>query len=71
MGIGETAAKLFYEQGAAVIVFDKTERLNLNGLDPIECVQIDVRRKVEVKNEINSIINKYGGIDILISNVLV
>ena len=68
--IGFETYKMFKSYGAEVILLD----YNLKRLKDLQskikelCIHCDVRNKKSVKNAFNKICEKYGGIDILISN---
>jgi len=68
--IGFETYKLFKSYGAEVILLDyNLERLqNLQSKIKDLCIHCDVRNKTSVKKAFNQICEKYGGIDILISN---
>ncbi len=68
--IGFETYKLFKSYGAEVILLD----YNLDKIKSLQskikelCIHCDVRNKKSVKSAFNQICEKYGGIDILISN---
>ena len=68
--IGFETYKMFKSYGAEVVLLD----YNLDRLKDLQskikelCIHCDVRNKKSVKNAFNQICEKYGGIDILISN---
>jgi len=68
--IGFETYKMFKSYGAEVVLLDynsdqlKNLQTKINEL----CIHCDVRNKKSVKNAFNQICEKYGGIDILISN---
>ena len=68
--IGYETYKIFKNYGAEVILLDyNLERLkNLQSKINELCIHCDVRNKKSVKKAFNQICEKYGGIDILISN---
>ena len=71
--LGATILKKFYEEGATVIINynnseDKAHLLNDNLKDRSMLVKCDVSKEDEVKQMIDSIIEKYGRIDILVNN---
>jgi len=68
--IGFETYKMFKSYGAEVVLLDfNLERLkNLQSKIKELCIHCDVRNKKSVKNAFNKICEKYGGIDILISN---
>ena len=68
--IGFETYKMFKSYGAEVILLDyNLERLkNLQTKIRDLCIHCDVRNKKSVKKAFNQICEKYGGIDILISN---
>jgi len=68
--IGFETYKMFKSYGAEVILLDyNLERLkNLQSKIKDLCIHCDVRNKKSVKKAFNQICEKYGGIDILISN---
>ena len=68
--IGFETYKMFKSYGAEVVLLDyNLERLkNLQTKIRDLCIHCDVRNKKSVKKAFNQICEKYGGIDILISN---
>jgi len=68
--IGFETYKMFKSYGAEVILLDyNLKRLkNLQSKIKELCIHCDVRNKKSVKKAFNQICEKYGGIDILISN---
>ena len=68
--IGLETYKMFKSYGAEVILLDyNLERLkDLQSKIKDLCIFCDVRNKKSVKKVFNQICEKYGGIDILISN---
>jgi len=68
--IGFETYKMFKSYGAEVVLLDyNLERLkDLQSRIKELCIHCDVRNKKSVKNAFNKICEKYGGIDILISN---
>jgi len=68
--IGLETYKIFKSYGAEVILLDyNLERLrNLQSKIKELCIHCDVRNKKSVKKAFNQICERYGGIDILISN---
>ena len=68
--IGFETYKMFKNYGAEVVLLDyNLERLkDLQSKIKDLCIHCDVRNKKSVKNAFNQICEKYGGIDILISN---
>ena len=68
--IGFETYKMFKSYGAEVVLLDyNLERLkNLQSKIKELCIHCDVRNKKSVKKTFNQICEKYGGIDILISN---
>jgi len=68
--IGFETYKMFKSYGAEVVLLDyNSDRLkNLQSKINELCIHCDVRNKKSVKNAFNQICEKYGGIDILISN---
>jgi len=68
--IGYETYKIFKSYGAEVVLLDyNLERLkNLQSKINELCIHCDVRNKKSVKKAFNQICEKYGGIDILISN---
>ena len=74
-GIGRSTAILFAKEGAIQVLSDidegalkKTLELIEEGKDRTSIMKVDVRNSEEVKEMINSTIEKYGRIDILIVN---
>ena len=68
--IGFETYKMFKSYGAEVVLLDyNLEKLkNLQSKIKELCIHCDVRSKKNVKKAFNQICEKYGGIDILISN---
>ncbi len=68
--IGYETYKIFKSYGAEVVLLDyNLERIkNLQSRIKDLCIHCDVRNKSNVKKAFNLICEKYGGIDILISN---
>jgi len=68
--IGFATYKIFKSYGAEVVLLDyNLERINdLQSKIKELCIHCDVRNKKSVKKAFNQICEKYGGIDILISN---
>jgi len=68
--IGYATYKMFKSYGAEVVLLDyNLERLkDLQSKIKNLCIHCDVRNKKSVKKAFNQICEKYGGIDILISN---
>jgi NAD(P)-dependent dehydrogenase (short-subunit alcohol dehydrogenase family) len=66
-GIGLASAELFVEQGAKVVVLDKSIH-NVNNLKNVTAIEIDMRNQENIKSAISTIIQKIGTIDVLFSN---
>ncbi len=73
-GIGEAISRLFADEGATVIIWDLlpvgnevATSINNNG-GVAEYTKISVTDKVAVEQEVASIAEKYGRIDVLINN---
>ena len=71
-GIGAAAAKLFYENGYSVVInYNSSEKealmleKELKGSTAIKC---DVSSEKDVKKMVDTVIEKYGKIDVLINN---
>ena len=70
--IGAATANKFLTEGAEVVILDK--KIDVNNSQNIElfkkcfCLECDLTKKNSIDNSLNKIINRYGGIDILISN---
>lgn len=74
-GIGEATAQLFAEQGAHVAIADLDEA---NGKTVVDGIinqggqalfnQVDVSNEQQVKNWIDTVVNYWGSIDILVNN---
>lgn len=74
-GIGRSTAILFASEGAHLILSDiddeglkKTFEAIKEGKDKVSIMKVDVTKPEEVKKMINSTIEKYGRIDVLIVN---
>ncbi|MDC0765203.1 SDR family oxidoreductase [Brevibacillus sp. AG] len=73
-GIGETTVRLFAKEGAKVVIADFSprgnelaEELNQAGFDAL-FVKTDVTKEDEVKNMVNTTVEKFGKVDILFAN---
>jgi NAD(P)-dependent dehydrogenase (short-subunit alcohol dehydrogenase family) len=74
-GIGEACARLFLEQGARVVIVDVHKergdllqsQLQMQGHD-ILFIANDIGNKVEVDSVISLVMERYGRVDILVSN---
>ena len=69
-GIGAATAKAFYEQGAAIIVLDinlKLIKLVAEEVDGLGLV-CDVTKPKDVRRVFDIVCQKFGGIDIVVSN---
>ncbi|XP_011046905.1 PREDICTED: secoisolariciresinol dehydrogenase-like [Populus euphratica] len=69
-GIGESAARLFVQHGAKVVIADIQDELghsvcNEIGSDYVHC---DVTSEIDVQNAVETTISKYGKLDIMFSN---
>jgi len=70
-GIGFATAKILSENGATVVITAKDqERLEKSTLEIPNAVGIaaDIRKRNDVKNVVNKIIEKFGKLDILVNN---
>lgn len=72
-GIGEAAARLFAEHGAAVVVGDIQDELGRRVIasmksDRVSYRRCDVRDEEQVAAAVGYAVEKYGGLDILFSN---
>lgn len=74
-GIGKSTAILAAKEGAIQFLSDINEKglnetleLIIDGKDRTFIEKVDVTNPVEVKNHIDSVVNKYGRIDVLIAN---
>ncbi|GGA28870.1 SDR family NAD(P)-dependent oxidoreductase [Paenibacillus physcomitrellae] len=80
-GIGETAAKLFADQGAHVVIVDWNETQAVRVADEINrkqppngralAVKTDVSSEQQVKRLVQQTITAFGSIDILVNNAAV
>lgn len=75
MGMGETEAILFAQEGAKVIVTDINEEAGLDTVKKIEkaghkaeFMKLDVRNESEWQQVTKSILEKYGKLDVLVNN---
>ena len=68
--IGFETYKLFKKYGAEVVLldFDREKLKKLQSKINDTCIYCDVTNKKSVENAFNKICNKFGGVDILISN---
>ncbi|TFG00654.1 MAG: SDR family oxidoreductase [Promethearchaeota archaeon] len=74
-GIGRATTKLFFEEGAFLVISDidedgleETYNLLENAEERVSLMKVDVRKPEEVKKMIEFAIKKYGRIDVLIVN---
>ncbi|XP_021903084.1 short-chain dehydrogenase cctT-like [Carica papaya] len=71
-GIGYEYCKAFAEKQCRVFASDTPQRMNnmsdLNSFDKIKTLELDVLSDISVSSAINTIISKYGHIDVLINN---
>jgi len=70
--IGLAIAKKFLNEGLEVVLFDKTfnyKKVSVTRiLNKCFCIECDLTNDNQINKSINSLVNRYGGIDILISN---
>ena len=70
--IGAATAKKFLAEGAEVIILDKKisiiDKKNADLFKKCFCLQCDLIKQSSIDNSLKEIVNRYGGIDILISN---
>ncbi|XP_044488054.1 secoisolariciresinol dehydrogenase-like [Mangifera indica] len=73
-GIGESSVKLFVRNGAKVVIADIQDDLGQAVCDEIGCknsvsyVHCDVSSESDVQNAVDTVISKYGKLDIVFSN---
>ena len=72
-GIGKETAKKFREKGAKVVICDFDEVAGLATLDELgkndmSFYKVDVTNTAQIEQMVNSIIDSYGKIDILVNN---
>ncbi|KAH7854215.1 hypothetical protein Vadar_011439 [Vaccinium darrowii] len=73
-GIGESSARLFVQHGAKVVIADIQDELahslceSIGHNEAISYVHCDVSRDSDVRNVVETAINKYGKLDIMFSN---
>lgn len=73
-GIGECTARLFFKNGAKVVIADIQDDLGnaiceeLNSTGAISYVHCDVTKETEVKNAVDTAVSMYGKLDIMFSN---
>nr|AAV68713.1 3-beta hydroxysteroid dehydrogenase [Digitalis parviflora] len=73
-GIGEEAARLFVEHGASVVVADVQDELgrqvvaSVNSDDKISYYHCDVRDEKQVAATVRYAVEKYGRLDVMMSN---
>ena len=72
-GIGKTTSELFLARGGSVICWDINEEqgktfIKENEGAKLEFMKVNVADRTSVENAVNSIIQKYGKIDVLINN---
>ena len=70
--IGAATANRFLEEGAEVVILDKKIDFknfeNINLFKKCLCIECDLTKKNSIKGALKKIIQKYGGVDVLISN---
>ncbi len=70
--IGAATANKFLTQGAEVIILDKKinmqDEQNMKIFAKSFCLECDLTKQISIDKALKKIINKYGGIDVLISN---
>jgi meso-butanediol dehydrogenase/(S,S)-butanediol dehydrogenase/diacetyl reductase len=71
-GIGEATARVFLQEGAAVVVADlnSPEALKKEFKDKVVYVRCDVGVEEDVKNVVKETIGRFGRIDILVNNAM-
>lgn len=71
-GIGEATARLFLQEGAAVVVADlnSPEVLKKEFNDKVVYVRCDVGVEQDVKNVVKETIARFGKVDILVNNAM-
>ena len=73
-GIGKETALLFASEGANVVVVDICEKGGRETVTEIEktgegyFVKVDIRNRKEIELMVKDVVEKYGGIDVLINN---
>ena len=72
-GIGKAAALLFQKRGwqVAAIMRETDNDSELMKLDNVRCYQVDVRDKEMVESCVQTVINDFGKIDVLLNNAAV
>jgi NAD(P)-dependent dehydrogenase (short-subunit alcohol dehydrogenase family) len=75
-GIGAATAKLFLQEGAQVVIVGRTEeklRKMVQGLNPenISYVVGDVAKQEDTQRYVQHAVERYGGIDVLVSNAAI
>ena len=75
-GIGRAIALAFANEGGEIVILDKSDEDAYNTAKDIEALdskvlvmRVDAKNVDQVKNSINSLNEKLGGIDILINNI--
>lgn len=69
-GIGQEIAKAFADSGAQVVGFD-VDVSGLDGLSKIEGIRVDVTDACGVEDAVESVADRYGGIDVLVNNAAI
>jgi 3-oxoacyl-[acyl-carrier protein] reductase len=73
-GIGKGIAQRFIEEGARVIIGDREAGIGeetargLGGRDRARFAAVDITRKEEAENAVNTAVEHFGGLDILVQN---
>lgn len=73
-GIGEATAKLFLEEGAAVMLVGRSNaklqetRSRLAGLGRVASSVADISNEAEVASAVTATMNEFGGVDVLFAN---
>ena len=70
-GLGEELAKRLDKEGCKIVVadinYDNAKKVT-SKLEEAIAVKVDITKENEVENMVNSAINKWGKLDILVSN---
>jgi NAD(P)-dependent dehydrogenase (short-subunit alcohol dehydrogenase family) len=68
-GIGRSIAELFAQEGATVIATSRGEKAEYTvDVDGLEYAQLDVAQEADWEDVVGGVIDRHGGIDVLVNN---